>query len=389
MHKYHLLINKFIDNTISAEERKVLERWVLESETNMTFFKKSVKESRRKTSADFDADLAYRRFSEILKSKKSTRKPFRKTLKYAAIFAVLLTIGFLMKQQLLNKTKKTTISVVEKEGKPSLENEIVIKLADGTTKILNSTSNEVVTDAKGNIVANQAKNSIAFDAARESVSSSPIYNEIYIPYGEIFKLKLSDGTIVFLNAGSKLRFPQSFDYTDNKRTVYLEGEAFFDVAKNKNKPFIVNTQEVDVKVLGTKFNITSYENDDYIATTLIEGSVSVYENRTPDNRMQLTPSFQANYDKFGNNFRKAKVDVDGYTAWMQNRLVIDNLKFSEILVRLERRYAVKFVNKTQDLNDELYQGEFVDEDIASVLKTISMSSPFTYEINQNIVTIMN
>ncbi|WP_373516543.1 FecR domain-containing protein, partial [Pricia sp.] len=76
-----------------------------------------------------------------------------------------------------------------------------------------------------------------------------------------------------------------------------------------------------------------------------------------------------------------------YTAWMQDRLVIDNLKFSEILVRLERRYSVKFVNRAVSLNDEIYKGEFVNEDIESVLKTISLSTPFSYEINQNVITI--
>ncbi|WP_339710624.1 FecR family protein [uncultured Kriegella sp.] len=383
-----MLIDKFISCTISPEERKTLEQWVLESEANMSFFKNRVKESSGKTSTDFDAELGFLRFSETLKSKKKAPNRFHKVLRYAAVLAILLSIGVLTKQQLF-PAPKTQIKVVENEEKILIGDDVVIKLADGTTKILNSESNETVTDAYGNIVANKEKNSIAFDTEMESTNSSPIYNEIFIPHGEIFKLRLSDGSLVWLNAGSKLRFPQSFENTDKKRTVYLEGEAFFDVAKNKDKPFIVNTQEIDVKVLGTKFNITSYENDDYIATTLVEGAVNVYETRTPDNSMRLIPSFQANYNKFGNNFKKAKVDIEAHTAWMQNRLIIDNLKFSEILVKLERRYAVKFVDNTENLHDEFYKGEFVDEDIASVLKTIAMSTPFTYKINQNIITIMN
>ncbi|SDN08850.1 FecR family protein [Kriegella aquimaris] len=387
MPKYHLLIDKYINSTISSEERKELEQWVLESDANRSFFKNRIKESSRRTSIDFDAELAYQRFSESLKLKKKVRKPLSTLLKYAALIAIVMSVGFLAKRQLLTNTLKTSIEVVENEEKTLIDNAIVIKLADGTTKVLNTESKEAVTDANGNVVANKGKNSLVFDSAKESVNKNPIYNEIFIPNGEIFKLQLSDGTLVWLNAGSKLRFPQNFDNACKKRIVYLEGEAFFDVAKNKEKPFIVNTQEVDVKVQGTQFNINSYENDDYIATTLVEGSVSVYETRTPENTMQLTPSFQANYDKFGNNFIKAKVDVDKYTGWMQNRLVIDNLKFPEILIRLERRYAVKFVNNSESLNDELYKGEFVDEDIASVLKTISMSTPFNYEINQNIITI--
>lgn len=169
--------------------------------------------------------------------------------------------------------------------------------------------------------------------------------------------------------------------------VYLEGEAFFEVSENKNHPFIVNTQEVDIKVLGTKFNVSSYDTDENIATTLVEGAVSVYETRSPENEILLSPNFQANYHKFGNSFEKTKVNTDNYTAWMQGRLIIDNLKFSEILQRLERRYAVKFVNNAVGLENEIYKGEFTDEKIESVLKTISLSTPFRFEINQNIITI--
>ncbi|MCK0137010.1 FecR family protein [Arenibacter sp. S6351L] len=376
-----------MDSTISSKERKALEKWVGDNESNLSTFKNYVKQNYVKISKDFDSDQAYKRFFETVKSKKNTSNHINALLRYAAVFMVLLTIGFIAKHFVISDVSQTSIKVVENEKKAYTGSEILIKLADGTTKVLRSGGNDVLSDANGNIVASVDRNSIAFDSIQQLVKTASIYNEIFIPNGEIFKLKLSDGTLVWLNAGSKLRFPQSFDNTDNNRTVYLEGEAFFEVKKNKNKPFIVNTQEVDVKVLGTKFNITSYENDDYIATTLVEGSVSVYENRTPDNGVILTPSFQAHYNKFGNNFIKEKVDIDNYTAWMHNRLVINNLKFSEILVKLERRYSVKFINNSENLNDEFYEGEFVDEDIKSVLKTISLSTPFSYEINQNIITI--
>lgn len=387
MSKYHSLINKFINSTISPDEREVLERWVLESEGNRTFFKDRLKDSSRKLSVDFDADLAYQRFTETLKSKNKSPQRSQTIFKYAAVLLVLLAIGFIAKQQLASSRTQKLIKVVETEKEKPFGNDIIIKLPDGTTKVLNSEESEIVTDAEGNVIASKDKNSLAFGKSKTNVKNTPEFNEVYIPYGQTFKLKLSDGTLVWLNVGSRLRFPQSFVNSDNNRIVYLEGEAFFDVAKNKDRPFIVNAHEVDVKVLGTQFNISSYETDNYIATTLVEGSVSVYETRTPENNMQLTPSFQVKYDKFGNNFSKAKVDTDLYTAWMQDRLVIDNLKFSEILVRLERRFFVKFVNNAESLNDEIYKGEFEDEDIESILKTISLSTHFNYEINQNVITI--
>jgi len=387
MSKYQLLIDKFIDCSISPEEREILEKWILESGSNMSFFKNRLKASKRNMPVDFDADLAYQRFLENLNSKRKTSNPFRSIWKYAAVLAIIFGIGSLVKFQLLPNTSQTSIKVVENGTKTSFGNDIVLKMTDGTIKILNSKGDTTITDIKGNIVASKEENSLTFDEAKEVSDRTPLYNEVFIPHGQTFKLKLPDGTLVWLNAGSKLRFPQSFVNSDNKRIVYLEGEAYFDVAKNMEKPFIINTQEVDVKVLGTKFNISSYDTDDEIVTTLIEGSVNVFETRTPENGINLTPSFQANYNKFGNKFRKAKVDTDIYTAWMQNRLVIDHLKFSEILVKLERKYSVKFVNNSESLDNEIYNGEFLDEDIESVLKTISLSTPFSYEVNQNIITI--
>ncbi len=388
MSNYDLLIDKFINRTISTEERQVLEEWVLENEANRTIFKNRIKNSGQEFSTNFDSGLAYQRFSNIVKSKKETPNLFSTLLKYAAVIAILLTIGFFAKQELLDDISEPSIAIVDNQEKVPIGNEILIKLADGTTKILNSEDNEVVTDSNGNIIANQGGNSLVFDEVDELTNTEQIFNEVYIPYGHTFKLTLSDGTMVWLNAGSKLRFPQKFVNSDKERIVYLEGEAFFDVTENKEQPFIVNTQEVDIKVLGTKFNISSYETDDLIATTLVEGSVSIYETRMPENSLLLTPSFQANYNKFGNNFSKSKVDTNTYTAWMENRLVIDNLKFSEILVKLERRHHVKFINKVQDLNNEIYKGEFDNEGIESILKTIALSTPFKYEIEHNIITII-
>jgi len=389
MYKYHLLIGKFIDRTISSDEKEALKKWILENEANLAIFRNRIKESSGKIHVEFDTDLAYQRFSGNLRLRKKSPKNFRTMLKYVAVLTILLTIGFLAKQQLSAPSYETSIKVIENEVEMPVENGIIIKLTDGTTKVLNPVADELIMDSNGEIVANKKGNSLSFDEAKALAKNTLGYIEVFIPYAQTFKLKLSDGTLVWLNAGSKLRFPQNFINSDNKRMVYLEGEAFFEVTKNKEKPFIVNSQEVDVKVLGTKFNISSYETDKSITTTLVEGSVRVYETRTPENSMRLNPSFQANYDKFGNNFNKAKVDTNIYTAWMQNRMVIDHLKFSEILVKLERKYAVKFVNKAESLNNKTFKGEFEDENIESILKTISLSTSFNYEINQNVITITN
>ena len=386
MSKHDLLIEKFIGGTLSSDEREVLKEWLLADESNMSHFKNRLKETSREISVDFDAEQAYERFISRIKPSTNRPKTYFTILKYAAIITVLISIGFLTKQRFdevqINSFNKT----VEKQNQSSIENEIVIKFSDGSTRKLSENDQNITAD-DGVVVASKKGNTLSFEVSAEERDAKTKFHEVLIPNGQTFKLKLSDGTLVWLNAGSKLRFPSHFSKREKERMVYLEGEAFFEVSENKNHPFIVNTQEVDIKVLGTKFNVSSYDTDENIATTLVEGAVSVYETRTPDNEILLSPNFQANYHKFGNSFDKTKVNTDNYTAWMQGRLIIDNLKFSEILQRLERRYAVKFVNNVIGLENEIYKGEFTDEKIESVLKTISLSTPFKFEINQNIITI--
>ena len=132
MSDYHLLINKFIEKTISSEDRKVLELWVLENDANEFIFKNHIKNSSKESAQDFDADLAYLKFSETIKAKNNVPNKRYAVLKYAAVIAILLTTGFFVIQQFSNTVTNATISVVNKQTVIPDGNEIIIKLADGT-----------------------------------------------------------------------------------------------------------------------------------------------------------------------------------------------------------------------------------------------------------------
>ncbi|MFD2588905.1 FecR family protein [Croceitalea marina] len=388
MTKYSLLINKFLEKKISTQERDELRSWVSESDEHMNLFKNSVKDFYEDKIQDYDSDLAFKKFMTTVRSQEKSKRGYIRFLRYAAILIVLLSIGILTKNRFDQSESNTGIELVETENTAPTGNNIVIKLSDGSIKTITADGNELIKDADGNVIADKESNSLSFEDNNDSKTDlEERYNEVYIPFGQKFELKLSDGTKVWLNSGSKLRFPQKFSPSKKHRMVYLEGEAFFDVSSNKELPFIVNTQEIDIKVLGTEFNVSSYKDDKYISTTLVEGSVSVYEARTPDNAILLTPSYQANYDKFGNKLSKKIVDTNDYTAWMHNRLVINNLTFSQILVKLERRHHVKIINNVERLNDATYKGEFENEDIESILKTISLSTPFNFEKDQSTIII--
>lgn len=387
MQHYKHLIDKYLSQSISEEEKRILGSWVFANEENMNFFKNQVRNFNKQTDVDFDALSSYQDFIRKTGLKDKRRSVFMKPMKYAAIFLMLLGTGLFLKKEFLVEPQKEVqvSSTLEKELNYD-EDSIVLKLSDGTSKVLSADGGEVVLDKNGNVIASKADNSMSFDNEVD-VSEALIFNEIYIPYGETFKLTLSDGTQVWLNSGSRLKFPQKFVGTHTNRTVYLEGEAFFDVTTNKENPFIVNTNGVDVKVYGTMFNVSSYNEDETVAATLVEGSISLYETNAPEKEVKITPSHQATFNKNSSRIENNKVDTDLYTDWMRDKLVINDLKFSEILAKLERRNNVKIINTVNELNNETFRGEFDDEEIELILKTISMSTPFKYEIEQNIITI--
>ncbi|RXG13542.1 FecR family protein [Leeuwenhoekiella aestuarii] len=382
-----ILIDKFLKGTISSKEKLELKKWVLEDPDHLELFKKKIEKYNPDSSINFDAEKAYQKFITATKAKKQTPRLAYRILKYAAIFGLLFTIGY----QVNEYTNEEFVNgqVAKPENAFDSTDQIVITLADGSQRVLSAKDENQIRDKNGNIVAKNNNNSLSFVSNESSTSEELIYNEIYIPYGEKFKIVLSDGTTVHLNSGSKLRFPQQFVNSTAERKVFLEGEGFFEVTKNAKKPFIVNANDIDVKVLGTKFNLSSYDTNESVTATLVEGAVSVYRNSAPEEELRLSPSYQASYNKKDGKLDKAVVDTEIYTAWMQDKLIVNNLKFSEILVKLERLYDVKFINKAKNLDDEVFKGEFNNEDLETVLKTIALSTPFNYEKNNNVITISN
>ncbi|MEX0314028.1 MAG: FecR family protein [Allomuricauda sp.] len=263
----------------------------------------------------------------------------------------------------------------------------MISLADGTQQIITADGATELVDKDGNTIAKKQAQGLDFSLADNEQSQNLIFNEVYVPYGQTFNLTLSDGTKVWLNAGTRLKFPQNLNATAQNRIVYLDGEAYFDVTRDENRPFIVNAENLDIQVLGTQFNVSAYKSDGNIATTLVEGAVNVYENSNPDAKILLTPSYQAAFSKEQGTLTKRKVDTRIYTSWMENKLIIDNLSFQEILDKLERTHNVSITNNATHLNDEVFKGEFEREDIQTILGTIASSTPFTYKIENNVITI--
>lgn len=381
------LIEKFLTRTISSQERKILKKWVLQKQENLAFFKKEIrKRSENTLYHHFDENEAFNSFLQTIKKHENRKNRFSGLLRYAAIFVGLLSIGYGAYHFLNPSEPENNIVTTEKQQQTPQTN-VVISLADGSQQVIHQDGQVVLKDKDGKTIAKKEEQGLDFRQSKGSTSQNLVFNEVYVPHGQTFSITLSDGTKVWLNAGTRLRFPQNLKATSQNRMVYLDGEAYFDVTKDEKRPFIVNAQNIDIKVLGTQFNVSAYSSDNNIATTLVEGSVNVYENSNPDTKILLSPSYQADFTKENGAFTQKKVDTSIYTSWMQNKLVIDHLSFKEIIKKLERSHNVTIINTAEYLNDEIFNGEFDNEGIDVILNTIASSTPFTYTIQNNVITI--
>jgi len=194
---------------------------------------------------------------------------------------------------------------------------------------------------------------------------------------------------VMLNSGSTLTYPSSFEGMD-KRIVQLKGEAFFEVSKNPEQPFIVSTEKMYTQVFGTVFNVSAYEEDDAAEVVLVEGSIGVGESMgSPENNLQmLKPSQKASNNIDGNKgFVVENVDVTSYISWTKGVLAFENEPMSEIIKRLQRQYNVRITNQHEKLEERRFTGMFDEEDIDHVLRTIQAHTHFSYTKEGNKITI--
>ncbi|HLN71768.1 MAG TPA: FecR domain-containing protein, partial [Prolixibacteraceae bacterium] len=212
-------------------------------------------------------------------------------------------------------------------------------------------------------------------------------NEIIVPFGKRTRLLLSDGTKVWLNAGSRLAFPQNFE--GNKREVFLEGEAIFDVAKRPGERFLVNTNDFIVNVTGTVFNVTAYSDDASSSAVLAEGKIeltskgSLFSTKT----IHMLPGTKVVYDPASKSMNTLAVDPNDYLSWRDGFMVIHGEKLQEILKKLSRYYNVKMILDDQAVAAETFSGRLdLKESPQEVLTVISRMVPLSVqELNNNLI----
>jgi len=211
---------------------------------------------------------------------------------------------------------------------------------------------------------------------------------ISVPKGNKSEVILSDGSKIWLNNNSRLVYPKKFN--GNERRIELIGEAYFEIEKNEKVPFIVQTSDISIKVLGTKFNVSAYPNDKFIETTLISGKVMVQSNDNPELKTVLKPGESLTFDKINNQTAINEVDTEFYTYWMKGEFVFKDERFETLAKRIERIYNVEITFEDEALKGKTYTGDFrVDDNIYTILEIFKRSTtvPIEYTTDRNKISI--
>ncbi|WP_165836109.1 FecR family protein [Marinifilum breve] len=309
---------------------------------------------------------------------KITRKKKLVLWHVAASIVILLGVGLTFLVNDFSKEQELAQVTIIEPGQKGAE----LILSNGKKYQVMNTQ-KVLKEQDGSTLQIDTLKGIVYDK-EDTKSKELIYNTIKVAKGQEFNLQLADGTKVWLNADSELRYPVQF--TGKSRKVYLKGEGYFEVAHNKQKPFVVNSFDQDLRVYGTKFNINAYDKR-LIKTVLVEGSVGVkIAERTEEKRMK--PGDLLNANTVEGSMTTEQVDVYPYTAWKDGNFLFNNESLEEIMLRLERWYDVKVFFADNSARDIRFIGDMKRyTEINKLLYFIEKSSGAKFEVKEDIVIV--
>ena len=374
---FESLIIKYINQNTKTEDLKLLLTYLKDSK-NLSLFKLYIKINffsiyvMNKMDKDGIIDIIKGKIKKDQKREKR-KKYFFKTLKYAAIFVAVFSISHFYT---LNKINSTEISevIIPDDDEVFIENE------------------------KGEIFLIEKTDSIEISKNSYKESNRIVYEEniletekvefhtITVPYGKRFNLKLSDGTDVYLNSGTLMKYPVSF-LPNQTRSVYIEGEAFFNVKKATNSIFEVRSNQIIASVYGTKFNFKNFSEDFSSDIVLVEGSLGISNENSNDINM-LSPGYKASIDKEIFNISKSKVNSKIYTSWVDGDVIFRNETFEQIIQKLQRLYNITIINNSK-ISNQLFNASInvEKEKIEEVLGYFNKIYNIDFQIFNNKIII--
>lgn len=371
------LLKKYSKGNCTPDEKALVERWYLSE---------SSKQNIPQGQDDFSSEKnqMWYEISELsgIANKSRMSKIILWGTSIAAAILIIISIGS-------NFFFEKEIKLVEKEIAPPIYdknpggNKAVLTLADGTKIFLDDAINGTIAEQGGIQISKADDGSIiyAMSEIAENSSGNILFNTIETPKGGKYQIILPDGSKVWLNSVSSLRFPAIFN--GNERKVELSGEAYFEVVKNTNKPFIVKTHDMNVFVTGTQFNVMAYSDENYSATTLVEGSVHVSNH---NGNMVLKPGEQVVANE-GANLKKRITDVEQNIAWKNGLFQFNDSDMRTVMNQISRWYDVSI--EYQGEVPEKYFGGYISRDskLSQVLKMLELSG-VQFKLKENKLIVL-
>jgi transmembrane sensor len=375
------IIWKKINHKLTEEEEFFLSQWLNESPSHQQYFDKAshyFDKGSDFTGHKTETEQAWKILKNKALKKRSTKSFWIKSLSVAA--AIFVIVIFLFPPH-KSENGPLTIShpTIIKPG----NSKAVLILNNGSVHDLTTSKDLVFTESGADIKIEG--NKLLYTESAD-ITKSVKYNTLIVPRGGEFFLQLSDGTKIWLNSETTLRYPVQF--IGGERKVELTGEAFFEVARNEKVPFLVESKDQTVKVLGTEFNISSYKENPLISTTLIKGSIEVFIKDKPDKRLALVPNEQSTISKIDGQISKRKVNPYQYIAWKEGRFVFDDQSLCEIMKTLSKWYNIDIVFAREEIKNFRFTGNLQRySDLGEMLKKIQKTNEVEFTIENKQITI--
>jgi transmembrane sensor len=378
------LIAKHLRGELTAAENEQLEQWLQSDPHNRDLFNKlsdgSLINQELEIYAASEKEQAWENIVAKTGYKASSKKRnLKQLIPYAAAVVLLVATGITAGKYLLKKEERKAMAMQPADLLPG-SNKAILKLADGSEIALDDSRKGKIARQQNVLIAKTENGQIVYQADgsqnQQLVKNITQYNAIITPRGGQYEVVLPDGTRVWLNSASSLKYPTTFTGAD--RRVELSGEAYFEVAKNAAKPFFVKTGTQTVEVLGTHFNINSYTDEKAVKTTLLEGSVKVNSN-TGKSVVKLTPGEQAVNTAGAINIVH-DADVDEAMAWKNGKFLFRNTDLQTIMRQLSRWYDVD-VEYQGVITERHYRGRISRNVPVSQVFEILKTSGLNFTIN--------
>lgn len=380
--KMSLLIFKSLSGNITKEEQAELDTWREENECNQKLFEQICSETmiREKFDQYKNANVqpAFDAFVKKIEKLQSRRHWIGTLSRYAAVIIVLvLVVVFYYSRKEMGTAEQLQFT----GGLESIQRNLpVLTLSNGREMVLDT--QELLQEENGARISVNKEGYIQYDRV-DSVSAEVVYNTLSTPSQCDFTFILEDGTRVWMNAKSSLRYPVAFH--GKERIIYAEGEIYLEVAKDERRPFFVILDGMKVEVLGTSFNINSYADEKYAEVTLVEGRVAAYVNTE---NYCLLPNRQLRWDKENKTVEVKPVNVNDYIAWKNGKYIFKERVLSDIAKVLRRWYDVEVVFKNIEQENSIYTGVINKEERLDVfIKRLNETSSFNCRLEDNCVFI--